>query len=741
MALWRMRTSTGMMAALPALLIGLWYSQSAQPREWDGQLMHIRLHDILHQQFQPQRAIASAQSLPTFALELKGERLSEMLNARKQPYVQGKLSWGGSLYKKTEVRLRGKKDWHLYDTKKSLRIKLDSGRLIEGQRHFNFNNPNEALLFGEKLAMDLAREQGLMTTPADFARLSLNGMDLGVYTVGAPVSETLLRRARRIPANIYARNSNDKAWDEAGRWKREAAYHSTSNARPDLTRLLQALNHGSDAEFSRFADQETRLDTFAILDALRLYLGGRFDKEIQYALTFDPYTGKWEPIVYGFEAFRETAVQSMSEDRLFARLATLPTYRALRGQALERLHNTYPLEVLRTRGEAEIARLSPDLQADRYWKANKQLPALNSAYRQLMRPMALPQLQQAWAVGLETQARRLASLPRLVEPVPAKISPTPETVILGPGTVDIPTTQVYAAHQTVVVRPGTTLHMGPGAGLIFQGPTRWDGSDVAPIRVIPASTERWGGIAIHGPNTAGSVLRHVQVNGGTAPQWRANVYPGMVNIHQTQNITLSHLDLRNNHGSDDLVHTVYVSGLKAEQITIADAFMDAWDLEFTQGHINGLTIQHTGDDGLDLMGVDLQVRNSRILFCRNNAISAGEESQLRVVRSLIAEAGSGTLAKNAATVDMTQTLIYRAKIGLELNQEAPYYSGLSRITSNGLFVADSKHPVKSKDMPWAQGEVPSYQTAFSSAPVLKGLRQMLALSDWQQLPAWLEGQR
>lgn len=750
--LYRMKTGTGLLLALPGLLLALWYVWTAwaslqlysasEHVAVDLPLFQARLHDLALQQLQrlhPLRAQA-AEDLPFVEISVKPERLPELLK-RDRPFLPAKLEAGKTRYKHAEVRLRGQKVWHLASAKKSLRVRLEAGDLLLGNRSFNLSNPSEPFPIAEKIILDLARELGLMTSDTDFVRVSFNGLELGVYAYGTPLDEAIVRRAHRIPADLYAPDQ-DAGWSSAARWEQISAYNPKQTERTDLTRLLGQLARPS--EFADFAARELDLKAFATLGALQLLFGGDADQAQHYGLYHDPYRGKWEPVLDEFEGLRHVQ-DTASPDPLFKRLAELPAYRHQRDRiAKDLLEQQASLAAIRARGEALLARLEPALVQDPYWQANRQLPEINGLYHHLLRPMSPATLELAFADSLETYARRLARLQATlpVQPPAAATAQPTSTVTLGPGSVAIEGTRVFAAGQRVKVAPGTRLSMGPNASLIFYGPVDFAGTAAAPILIRPAGTRRWGGIAIQGPASAGSSLSHVDIAGGTMPQLTGLHYSGMVNLHDTRDLSVSNSRFADNQGSDDLIHTVYVQNLQAKNNRIDSAFSDAWDLEFSQARIEGLKVVGSGDDGLDLMGTELELTHSVLLDSLGNGISAGEESRVRVKDSLIADSRVGTLAKNASRVSFSHSLLYRDRIGLRLEQKALYYAAQSSIDGKGLAIASAQTPISlDKEAEHAKSPRPVFTSDYRAQPALDRLRKDLGLTGWQALDNWIRRTR
>jgi len=699
--------------------------------------------------------------LPVIDLTLPNKKLPLLLQTGKHPFVPVEIQFQGLNFK-GEVRLRGYKPWHVAETKKSLRIKLKKGDFILGNRLFNLNNPDRPVLFEEALVLKLAHNQGLISSSGDFARLRLNGLDLGVFAFTTPLDEAILRKYRRIPADLYSLEKRQNGFQNTGPWKYITWYDSESKNYAPLSQLLKSLQHDTDQDFQHFASQQVNLKAFATLEILHRLFAEQVDSdsELNYALYFDPYRGLWEPVLHEFTGLG-LGVAPPLNDPWLNRLGQVPAYQQARADVFNRFISEASPEKLRQQGRALISELGPDLAADPFWRArgieeqglaNYQITSLLE--RELMRPMNLHKLITAFEWRLQSLGKRYhtvsAQLAARQVLQPAKLSlKTP--LKLGPGTLEIPLTRQFEADQPVQIAPGTTFAMGAGASLIFKGPVQFLGSRISPIRLLPAGHKRWGGLVLQGNNTAGSRLTGVIASGGSQPVSPPYIYPGMINLHDTRQISLEDCQFSNNLHSDDLLHTAYVQDLKAERITLSNAFSDAWDLEFSQAKIAHLQIQGSGDDGIDLMDTVLELTRSVIQDSQGNGISAGEQSKVTVSHSLIARSGTGLLAKNASVAHMSQSLLFENHKGLEIYQESPFYPGWSRITGKHLFISGGQ-PLALDGVSEKAIAPPVYtqldtnsaeniRSNLAAKRLLAPLFKLLGLSEFKQLPQKLISQK
>lgn len=304
-------------------------------------------------------------------------------------------------------------------------------------------------------------------------------------------------------------------------------------------------------------------------------------------------------------------------------------------------------------------------------------------------------------------------------------------VVLGPGRVAITATRVFTAEQTVTVAPGTELALGPGVSLVFRGKVIVEGARIVPIE----SGTFHGGLVLHGPGTAGSRLGRLMVSGGSHPSASLGEYTAVVNLHDTTDIEIDRLTIESPSAVEDALHAVYVTRLRLRDVVVRKAPVDAVDLEFVDAEIRGLRVGAAGDDCLDLMGSAVNLDDSILTGCRNNGISAGEETTVVAHGALISGATVAVLAKNASSVLLSRSLVHRSGTALQTNLKELYYSGASSIGAQELFVVEVSKIVSAA----AKTSIdPGFvQTSFEDRDLEYLRDEVVHLRNWDDLPGFV----
>jgi hypothetical protein len=445
--LYRVRPVSTLVLCLPGALLVAWYGWLAfaklhryqvavgEQGPLSPELYQIALHDTLMSDWRrvTMPPAPDESSLHTFRLLLERNEWGELMDSAAvrddRPYVRGKVEdvTKGEIIE-ARVRLRGGRHWHLGETQKSFKLKADKGDLIAGNRVANLINDPTPMVVGEQLIIDLAKESGILTPAAYFARLQVNTKDLGVYHYEAGADESLLRDAHRIPGSIYSGElpgnaATEALWAGPELWTKVASRTDDEADKVNFAELGQFLKHvreDSATAFADFADNELDVRKFALMDVLDVAFGGDqhdFRENHQYYL--DPYRGRWEPIAWNFRGFQSDRHFNIVDNPILLRLKYLPGYLTLRDRLLyEFLSGEGSPDQIHKRASKLLKKLAGELKSDPYFDAYRQLPRVDTFMRRMVRPMTLKRLALVAESELVTYNNRHAELMGALEKNP-----------------------------------------------------------------------------------------------------------------------------------------------------------------------------------------------------------------------------------------------------------------------------------------------------------------------------------
>ena len=246
----------------------------------------------------------------------------------------------------------------------------------------------------------------------------------------------------------------------------------------------------------------------------------------------------------------------------------------------------------------------------------------------------------------------------------------------------------------VRIAAGTILEMAKGTSVLFKASVQMEGKPDAPIIFRPAKEgDNWGVVALSGGNSAQSQLHHVFMEGGSGTTIGAQRFIAMLSIHDTSDILLENINLKDNHVYDDMMHIVYSKNVTIRDSHFQNANSDAIDIDMSTVRIHGVTIENSKNDAIDLMSSSALVENTHITKSSDKGLSVGEASIVLVVDSLIEQSFVGVESK-----DRSIAVIYRSRLlNNDRNMNAYYknwrYGGGGKILADSVFMSSSENPI------------------------------------------------
>ena len=232
-----------------------------------------------------------------------------------------------------------------------------------------------------------------------------------------------------------------------------------------------------------------------------------------------------------------------------------------------------------------------------------------------------------------------------------------EDFTLISGNILIEKDMVY--NESIKIAPGTRFKLDQGKSIIFRNTILALGSKNLPIIFESSDSNKnkiWGTIALQGIKSKGSILKNVIFDGGSGAIVDQIYYTSMLSLHDTKNVKLSNIILRNNHIYDDSLHLVYCDNIELDNIVINNAFGDALDIDISKNIIiSNSKFINPVNDGIDLMESEVLIDASIMKGAGDKGISVGENSNLLLYNSKITENIIGIAVKDKSSVKAIYT--------------------------------------------------------------------------------------
>jgi len=297
------------------------------------------------------------------------------------------------------------------------------------------------------------------------------------------------------------------------------------------------------------------------------------------------------------------------------------------------------------------------------------------------------------------------------------------------GQVEFKQDQIF--EQPVHIAAGTQILLHPGVSMIFKNRVQVDGTEAAPVEVRPAVKDRpWGVIALIGPKTASSRVRHLSAAGGSGDDFPGLRVIGMLSVHNTKDAVFEGLHLEGNVKTvptyDDMIHVVYSQGIVFRDLNLKSASSDALDIDLSQVKIYGGRIEASGNDGIDAMTSSVLVEDVSIENSGDKGISVGERSEVSVVNVRLARNVIGAQSKDQSELRMLNTDL--DSNGTQLNaywKNWRYQSGGKIVAEKILFSGQTNKLSADKT-----SAVEIRDSGFSTKPEIEGTVTVDEYSDF-----------
>lgn len=210
------------------------------------------------------------------------------------------------------------------------------------------------------------------------------------------------------------------------------------------------------------------------------------------------------------------------------------------------------------------------------------------------------------------------------------------------GNINIKENKIF--ENPVKILEGTIFHIYPNKHIIFKNKVEAVGSKDEPIifkkfeepQLTSKKKEKnsWGTIALLGRKTKGSLFDNVIFKDGSGGVHNQLSFISMFSLHDVQDVKIYNCDFYSNLIYDDTIHVIYSNNVKFKNINIFKALSDAIDVDISENiDFENIKIEFPGNDGIDFMKSNANIKNLSVTGAKDKGISIGENSSIIVKNS------------------------------------------------------------------------------------------------------------
>ena len=214
-------------------------------------------------------------------------------------------------------------------------------------------------------------------------------------------------------------------------------------------------------------------------------------------------------------------------------------------------------------------------------------------------------------------------------------------------------------NNKVKIKAGTEILLEDNVSLIFKKNVFFDGNENSPITIKQNNINKpWGTVAIVGPDSKGSIIRHTTFNGGSGDKVNNYKFTGMLSIHNTEDVTIDKVNLNKNYIYDDMFHVVYAKNIKIYNSKFSNTYADAIDIDSSsEVKILNIDVKNAKNDCIDFMQTDALITNSYFNNCNDKGVSVGERSNIVIKNTKIINNHIGIESKDDSLVNIQDSIL------------------------------------------------------------------------------------
>ena len=261
-----------------------------------------------------------------------------------------------------------------------------------------------------------------------------------------------------------------------------------------------------------------------------------------------------------------------------------------------------------------------------------------------------------------------------------------EKIIKLSGDIYINENKIFK--EKVIIEPGTNLFLKKGKSLIFKNKLIANGTKSNPINIKQSEKKNyWGSILLLGSKTKNSELKNVFLEGGSGG-WIENIRTiGMLSIHNSENIIMENISLKNNSIYDDTLHIVYSKNIKIKNLNMTEINSDGIDIDISKNiEIENISIDSAKNDCLDFMQTKAIIKNSLFQNCSDKGISVGENSNIEILDSIFSRNNIAVESKDKSYVQVKNSNFNNNKLVFSAYKKNWKYNGGGKIQSKNNII-------------------------------------------------------
>ncbi len=645
----------------------------------------------------------------------------------ERPYTKVDFK-SGDYEARVDIKYAGtvSNNWNSY--KKSYKIVFPKKNLFHGIKSMELIIPSDRKYYSDFLNQYRAKKFGLLTPHMYLANVDINGENAGVYLAfegwtkeltdadsisdnaviyGADFTKERLFGGGSEPLKINGADLS--AWSVYTDVK-----NKDTSGTEELETLLSILDNADDEDFEKLIPGIVDMDKFYGWDISFILAGKKYQGDFfqNFTMAYDPEFGKFEPLVWaGIKPWGDQNYYQF--DTLPKRILSIAKFKNERNRRLkeyledeenfkddmafyDNLYKNTRSDFFRDFAKADTTfsfiKKAKSYREDFIDSYNSAKNVLNNEYSS-----SYPESNNGELILSGTFATLREEFSTKEEFLAKNYQfgrGEGNEVILYPGTHIFSKTAIVPEGLKLTIKPGATLYMAKGVSLFSYSPVIAEGTKEAPIKILPLNPAvSWGVLGVIGTKSNKSIIRNVEIRGGSGAHINGIVMTGTISFHKAD-VDIDGMVCEDS-GNDDCLNTKN-SKFEVRNSIFRNNSSDGWDSDVaTDGSVaeNNQFIDNgkgTGGDGLDISWSNILIKNNYMKGNEDKGISVGENSHPVITGNIIESNNIGIAVKDFSKVEITDTVLRDNNVGLSLYKKKETFGGGGAVLSGVKFEDNRK---------------------------------------------------
>jgi Right handed beta helix region/CotH kinase protein len=278
----------------------------------------------------------------------------------------------------------------------------------------------------------------------------------------------------------------------------------------------------------------------------------------------------------------------------------------------------------------------------------------------------------------------------IVKPVNYKsfsfIKETDKALTIPAGTWQVNEDLIIPEGKIFAFEPGATLDLINKAKIICNTTVRSIGTEEHPVTIMSSDSSSRGFIILRAPER--SRLEHTNMKYLNNPKDYGYGIPGAVTFFESP-VDIVHTTFESNIQGDDFLNIVRTN-FTMDQTTFKNIGADAFDCDFCLGEVANSKFINIGNDGIDVSGTKITIRDVYMELVHDKAFSCGEDSDMKLFNCEIINSSLALTAKDKSHIEAENVTIQKCDVGVSAYQKKPEF-GPATVNLKNCKITDLSH--------------------------------------------------